>query len=51
VQSTNLAAELLQIHHCMGHVLFSKLQEMAKQGALPARLKHCQIPMCMACAY
>jgi hypothetical protein len=27
MQSTNLAAELLQIHHCVDHVLFSKLQE------------------------
>jgi hypothetical protein len=51
VKSTNLAAERLQIHHQMGHVPFSKLQEMAKQGALLAMLKNCPIPMCTACAY
>jgi hypothetical protein len=51
VQSTNLVAEILQIHHCMGHMPFSKLQEMAKQGALLARLKNRPIPMCTACAY
>jgi hypothetical protein len=51
VQSTNLAAELLRIHHHMGHAPFSKLQEIAKQGALLARLKKCLIPMCKACAY
>jgi hypothetical protein len=30
VQGTNLAAELLQIHHQMGHAPFTKLQELAK---------------------
>jgi hypothetical protein len=51
VQSTNLAAEILCIHHRMGHAPFSKIQEMARQGALPARFKNCPIPMCTACAY
>jgi transposase InsO family protein len=51
VQSINLSAELLRIHHRMGHALFTKLQELAKQGALLARLKNCPIPMCTACAY
>jgi hypothetical protein len=51
VQSMNLVTELLQIHHCMGHPPFPKLQEMAKQGTLLARLKNCPIPMCTACVY
>jgi hypothetical protein len=51
VQQNNLAAELLRIHHRMGHAPFPKLQEMAKQGALPRRLRNCPIPMCTACAY
>jgi hypothetical protein len=51
VQPTNLAAELLQIHHRMGHAPFTKLQEMAKQGAIPTRLKKCPIPTCTACMY
>jgi hypothetical protein len=29
-QPTNLVAELLRVHHWMGHAPFSKLQEMAK---------------------
>jgi hypothetical protein len=51
IQSTNLSAELLRIHHRMGHAPFTKLQELAKQGTLPARLKNCPILMCTACAY
>jgi Reverse transcriptase (RNA-dependent DNA polymerase) len=51
VQPTNMAAEILQIHHRMGHAPFAKLQEMAKQGALPRRLKNCPIPSCTACMY
>jgi hypothetical protein len=51
VKGTNLAAELLRIHHHMQHALFAKLQELAKQGALPMRLRNCPIPMCTACAY
>jgi hypothetical protein len=35
----------------MGHAPFAKLQEMAKQGALPGRLKNCPIPTCTACMY
>jgi hypothetical protein len=50
-QPTNLAAEILRIHHRMGHAPFSKLQEMARQGALPTRLKNCPIPVCTACLY
>jgi hypothetical protein len=51
VQPTNLAAELLRIHHRMGHAPFAKLQEMAKQGALPTRLRNCPVPTCTACMY
>jgi hypothetical protein len=51
IQRTNLSAKLLRIHHRMDHAPFRKLQELAKQGALLARLKNCPIPMCTACAY
>jgi hypothetical protein len=47
----NRTAELLHIHHRMGHAPFKKLQEMAKQGALPTRLRNCPIPTCAACLY
>jgi hypothetical protein len=48
---SNLAAELLRIHHRMGHAPFPKLQEMARQGAIPGRLHNCPIPICAACLY
>jgi hypothetical protein len=41
IQPANLAAKLLRVHHRMGHAPFKKLQEMARQGALPGRLKNC----------
>jgi hypothetical protein len=50
-QPTNLAAELLRVHHRMRHAPFAKLQEMARQGALPGRSKNCPIPTCTACMY
>jgi hypothetical protein len=49
VQPTNLAAKLLWIHHRMGHAPFAKLQEMAKQGALPTQLRNCPVPTCTTC--
>jgi hypothetical protein len=50
-QPTDAAAELLRFHHKFGHVLFMKLQEMAKMGAIPKRLAKCPIPTCSACLY
>jgi hypothetical protein len=48
---SNLAAELLRIHHRMGHAPFRKLQEMARQGALPGRYRNCPIPIRAACLF
>jgi hypothetical protein len=39
------------MHHRMAHAPFAKIQEMAKQGALPRRLANCPIPTCTACLY
>jgi hypothetical protein len=44
-------AELLQLHNDFGHIPFSKLQEMAKQGVIPKRLSTCKVPICSACSY
>ena len=38
-------------HHRFQHILFSKLQEMARQGILPRRLAQCKITSCSACLY
>jgi transposase InsO family protein len=51
VQPTNLAAEMLQIHHQCGHISFARIQEMAKLGMLPKRLAKCPVPTCSACLY
>ena len=44
-------AELLRMHHQHGHISMHKIQEMARQGAIPKRLATCRIPTCSACLY
>jgi hypothetical protein len=44
-------AALLQHHYRYGHAPFSKLQEMARQGIIPRRLRKCRIPVCAACMF
>lgn len=46
---TNDEAELLQCHSNFGHVPFTKLKAMAKQGIMPTRLAKCNNPVCAAC--
>jgi len=41
-------AELLKLHHRFGHILFKRLQEMAKQGTVPTQLAKCPISVCTA---
>ena len=50
-QNETAAAELLWHHHNMGHLSFTKIQEMAKQGIFSARIAKCAIPICSACQY
>ena len=47
----NDLAELLGTHHKFGHVSFVRLQAMARQGTLPAKLAKCPIPLCASCFY
>ena len=44
-------AELLQCHYDFGHLPFTKLQRIAKDGILPSRLAKCKVPVCSACQY
>ena len=44
-------AELLQCHYDFGHLPFTKLQRMARDGTLPSRLSKCKVPVCSACQY
>ena len=41
-------ALLLRYHRLFGHISFSRLQDIAKIGIIPKRLKKCRIPMCSA---
>lgn len=50
-QGETPAAELLRIHYDFGHTSFSKLQQMAKHGVIPYRLRNCAVPVCSACQY
>jgi hypothetical protein len=48
---TNTAAIFLQWHNRLGHVSPKKIQIMARQGILPAKLANCPIPICTSCIY
>ena len=50
-QARTPEAELLIAHYRFQHISLSKLQEMARQGILPRKLAHCEIPSCSACLY
>ena len=45
------AMTLMQYHHQFGHILFKRLQEMAKQGIIPKQLAKVNTPVCSACEY
>jgi hypothetical protein len=44
-------AELLDLHHWMGHLSMRRLQKLAKEGILPKRLATCDVPICTGCIY
>ena len=48
---TTNEGKLLQLHYDFGHLPFTKLREMARQGILPSVFKDCEVPFCSACAY
>jgi transposase InsO family protein len=43
--------ELLHWHYRLNHLLFARIQAMAKLHILPSRLAKCSIPMCSGCTY
>ena len=47
----SMKAELLQLHHNMGHIHPDRLKLMAKQGIIPPKYRHTEMPFCAACAY
>jgi hypothetical protein len=44
-------AELLRMHYKFGHVNFSRLRAIARNGALPKPLADCRLPVCPSCLY
>ena len=50
-QDETAATKLLQHHHSMGHLSFTKVQEMAKQGVFSSRIAKCVVPICSVCQY
>ncbi len=45
------SAQLLDIHQKYGHVGFSRLKEMARQGIISSKYATCPIPVCSACMF
>ena len=50
-QDETAVTELLQHHHNIGHLSFTKVQEMAKQGIFSSRIAKCPVLICSACQY
>jgi hypothetical protein len=44
-------AELMQWHHRLGHLLFSKLKKLAIIGKIPKRLAKVKPPVCAGCLF
>ena len=51
IQSNTDQAQLLAWHYRLGHLPFNRIQQLAIQGDLPAKLSRCPIPKCAACLY
>ena len=49
-QSITPLALMLKMHYELGHLPFSKLKFMAKNGTLDNRMVGCRIPVCAACS-
>ena len=47
----NFQLDFLQLHHCLNHCSFNKMQLMAWNGMLPSKFANCPIPLCNSCLY
>ena len=50
-KATTPVQELLVWHYRLGHLSFRRLQDMARQHLLPARIATCRPPECAACRF
>ena len=44
-------AELLQLHHCLGHLSFSILKSLDKNGEIPQQMANVKEPKCAGCLF
>jgi hypothetical protein len=49
--ATDNQAELMQLHHRLGHLLFSKLKKLAIIGKIPKQLANVKPPVCAGCLF
>jgi GAG-pre-integrase domain len=49
--NVNKSCEMLQWHHRLSHISFSRIQKMARRGQVPAYLAECPLPVCQSCMY
>ena len=47
----NLPSGLLRLHQCLGHLSFTKLQQMARDEIIPKKFTKCPKPACLSCLY
>ena len=50
-QNITPAALMLKMHYKLGHLSFSKIQDLAKNGYLDSCMVNCRHPVCAACSY
>ena len=51
MQQSSDEAQFMAEHYRLGHLSPAKMQQMARNGQLPARLATCRVPKCAACMY
>ena len=49
--ATDDQAELMQWHHCLGHLSFPKLKKLASIGKIPKQLAKVKPPVCAGCLF
>ncbi len=49
--TVNNQAKLMRWHYCLGHLAFSKLKQLALNGAISQRLAKVKSPGCTGCLF
>ncbi len=51
LEAKSLQGELLRWHHCLGHISFACLKQLAKLGDIPRKLAKVPPPKCAGCMF